>query len=855
MTVVGGAPASFKALTPGFAHPEPMPPRARWWRFPLVVLQLAAVMALIAAFRIESPAFYGKLGPLLIGGFIAHHLLPMAYRLPGFAFLSLCGVGLVFGWQGAAWLIGIGLMLIALCHLPIRFGARVALVAAAGLLLASMRAGWMPAPFPGAIWPILGSMFMFRMIAYLYDLRHQKERTNPARTLGYFFMLPNVCFPLFPVVDFNTFRRTYYDRDALDIYEEGVRWMLRGVAQLLIYRIIYQYAVISPADVTSTADLVRYLLANFGLYLRVSGQFHLIVGILHLFGFRLPETHRFFFLASSFTDFWRRINIYWKDFMQKVIFTPALFALRKRGLGNTTTLVVATLLVFFATWMLHSYQWFWLLGTWLWSATDTAFWAILAVFLVVNVVRETRRGRARALGRPTAITATHAWRTALATAATFTTITILWGLWTSPTFAAFFDLFQAATLRPIDLMVVAGALGAVTLVAFVAQFLTPVVVGQGIPRGGWRNPLLSAGVPLALLWLAGELPVVLPIPDQARQVVRDLRLAELNRRDAEQLQRGYYEQIVGVNRFNGQLWEVYSSRDRQGPSLNELGVLEWHEGILHSELKPFASVVYEGRALRTNGWGMRDRHYEQRRSPNSFRAALLGQSYVMGMGVGDGETFEALVENRLNAERSEAPFSEYEILNFAVPRYSVFQQLIILENDRVFSFDPDAVLLVGHSVDFLRLVDYLHVELIRGNDLGHEFLRSRVAAAGARADMSNAEIHRAMKPYAADITAWALRRIVTLTRDRGVRPIFVLIPMPLDGALMEDAPLLLDLARDAGFDVIDLSNVYAGRNERALTVADWDRHPNAEGHRVVAGRVYEELARLPGLLDRQGATR
>ena len=28
-------------------------------------------------------------------------------------------------------------------------------------------------------------------------------------------MLPNVCFPLFPVVDYKTFRRNYYDDDAL----------------------------------------------------------------------------------------------------------------------------------------------------------------------------------------------------------------------------------------------------------------------------------------------------------------------------------------------------------------------------------------------------------------------------------------------------------------------------------------------------------------------------------------------------------------------------------------------------------------------------------------------------------------
>ena len=44
---------------------------------------------------------------------------------------------------------------------------------------------------------------------------------------------------------------------------------------------------------------------------RVSGQFHVACGMLHLFGHALPETHRRYLLAESFTDYWRRINIYW----------------------------------------------------------------------------------------------------------------------------------------------------------------------------------------------------------------------------------------------------------------------------------------------------------------------------------------------------------------------------------------------------------------------------------------------------------------------------------------------------------------------------------------------------------------
>lgn len=164
------------------------------------------------------------------------------------------------------------------------------------------------------------------------------------------------------------------------------------------------------------------------------------------------------------------------------------------------------------------------------------------------------------------------------------------------------------------------------------------------------------------------------------------------------------------------------------------------------------------------------------------------------------------------------------------------------ENGRVLAFDPDVLLLVGHAVDFSRLADYVHVQLIRGNIPGDDFVHERVRAAGITADMSNAEVQRLMKPYAPDITGWAMRRIIELCREHGIRPVFALIPMPQDGVLMEDAPVLLELAQSAGFDVIDLSDVYSGHDQRALVVAEWDRHPNADGHRLIAERLFDELA-------------
>src|SRR2546421_8283353 len=105
---------------------------------------------------------------------------------------------------------------------------RVAAVALAGLGLAVLR-GESDRPF----WPVLGSMFMFRLIIYLYELRRTAARPPLALTLAYFFPLPNVSFLFFPILDFKTFRETYRADSPWTVAQAGVGWIVRGLSHLL----------------------------------------------------------------------------------------------------------------------------------------------------------------------------------------------------------------------------------------------------------------------------------------------------------------------------------------------------------------------------------------------------------------------------------------------------------------------------------------------------------------------------------------------------------------------------------------------------------------------------------------------
>jgi len=821
---------------------------AESWRLAAVVVQLGVLMALIIGLRIENAAFYQRIAPLAFAGAIVNHLLPARARMGFFALLSMVGVWLVFGWQQGSWILGIGVAVIATCHLPVPRWLRVGLLLTEGGVLALMRAGTIASPWSTAIWSVVGSMLMFRLIVYVYDLPHVKVRTTWDQRFAYFFCLPNVVFPLFPVIDFATFRRTYYDRAPSVIYQEGAEWILRGLLHLVGYRLVYQYGTLSPAEVRTGSDLVLYLVANFGLYLRVSGQFHLIVGILHLFGFRLPETHRFFYLSSSFSDLWRRINIYWKDFMQKVFYMPLFFRL-KRIRGETFAMVVSTVCVFVVTWFFHSYQWFWLLGTWLWSTTDTLFWAFLGVCLIANSLYEARRGRTRSVSTPK-LSAANLVRHGLQTAAMFSFMALLWALWTSPTLGAFTDLLGNARFSARDVGVVVLVWVLVAAAAIVTYHRAHGAAGRSaMPR--WA-PAAGAAA-LAIIPLGAFAPIGEHIPRPVRTVLARARDVQLNKRDQEQLQRGYYEKIVGVNRFNNELWRVYSLRPADWVRLDSTGAVRLTSDDRLEELVPGWSDIFHGGRLTVNSAGLRDREYEVAKPEGVFRIVVLGQSYVLGEGVNDEETFENVLEDRLNESvAASLGYRRIEIINLGAPGYSAMQQRADLAVGRAGRWKPDLVLCVGHFRELAQVDDYFTSYLRqRPDSLIPPYVSKWIDSAGLTRSLSSQEAERRIAPFATRILEETYAEMVERIRALGATSVFAYIPTPdvrTDPRMVER---YLATTRGAGFGAaLDLRDVYAGLDEKQLTLSAWDRHPNAAGHRRIAERLQAALMTQPELLRR-----
>ncbi len=419
-----------EAIAVASAHPRAAHARQDIWKFLALATQLGGMLVVFALLRVEEGGFL-RMAAVGVAAFTVHYWLPFAWKEWWWVGASLTGAAVLVGPMVTALVTLCGLVFFAIAALPASQPVRAAVALAFGLVLIAGRAV-APASWgiPWQFWPVLGAVFMFRTIIYFADLRGAKGTPSLSEFCAYFFPLPNFYFLLFPVIDFQTQRRTYYQRDIHVIAQQGIEWMVRGVVQLAMYRLVYHLKpAFTPAEVTSLPRLVLGMVAIYLLYLRVSGQFHLIVGFLHLFGYDLPETHRKYLLASSLTDFWRRINIYWKDFMVKVVYFPVFFRLRRSG--ETRAQIVATAAVFVVTWATHSYQWFWLRGTVLLTWPDTLFWGILGALVIVNVLIE--RGNATR-------TADSAWFHAAKVAGTFSTIVVLWSLWNAPSVADWIEV-------------------------------------------------------------------------------------------------------------------------------------------------------------------------------------------------------------------------------------------------------------------------------------------------------------------------------------------------------------------------------------------------------------------------------
>jgi hypothetical protein len=350
--------------------------------FIIPFLQFIGILLIINLFKIEkSSGLIQYSYPILIC-YLIYSFTTVRYKHP----VLLVGMASIilnaFGVKAGLALISIGIILITICHLKTKHWIKLSLILSLFLVFALGKTDLFYSPRLNILISYLMPMFMFRIIIYLYELKHGLIIKSFWQSITYFFLLPNIFFLFFPIIDYKTYLRTYYNASEKDIWQKGIRWMLRGIFHLLAYRVICYYYLSSNIDVKDLSSLLIYLITNYLLIIRLSGIFHFIIGLLCMFGMNLPKVFDNYFIATSFVDLWRRINIYWRDFILKIFFYPIMFSYKKRI--KTYLLPTTMMTVFLITCLLHTYQLFWITGSFSLKTVDLVFWITVGILITIN---------------------------------------------------------------------------------------------------------------------------------------------------------------------------------------------------------------------------------------------------------------------------------------------------------------------------------------------------------------------------------------------------------------------------------------------------------------------------------------
>jgi hypothetical protein len=433
------------------------------------------------------------------------------------------------------------------------------------------------------------------------------------------------------------------------------------------------------------------------------------------------------------------------------------------------------------------------------------------------------------------------------TVGTFATICVMWSLWTAESTTDWLLMLQGAMHWP-SWPAERFALVLSTVFAALGLWVYGTWSGWGAkgPSVGPRTSVQTILV-TSLVLGAATIPPVAESLGAAGEIVDSVRLASttgLNRRDAENFQRGYYENLLDVGNFNRELQRSYEQMPADFVrSLSTLGLTRQTADEQDYEMLPLKSGQFMGALVQTNRWGFRDKDYDRSVPPQTYRFALVGPSTAMASGVLSHESFEAVLEDRLNREVFNGSGHRYEVLNFGVAGYAPLHVMYQLRR-KVFQFDPDAVLYLGHASDTDRTMTQLARMVRKEITPSDAFLRNIISETGLEAQTGPTEARRRLQPRAKDVQQWVYTNIVAQCRERGVRPVYVYLEAvtePLEPWRARQRMEQIELARRAGFELIDLTGVYAPYRPEDLWILTNDSHANALGNRLIGNRLFDYL--------------
>jgi lysophospholipase L1-like esterase len=283
-------------------------------------------------------------------------------------------------------------------------------------------------------------------------------------------------------------------------------------------------------------------------------------------------------------------------------------------------------------------------------------------------------------------------------------------------------------------------------------------------------------------------------------------------------------------------------------SSDQAGIVDGRLSYLHWTLKPDLDTRWNGKRFRTNHLGFRSPEIDLDKSAGTYRVVVFGSSNTMGYGVNDDELYTRHLENWLNARVG--PSYKAEVVNVAVAGDSPSRRLARMqtEADRL---SPDWMICDVSALDGFLEDGHVHAVVQNHIPVPFPFVADAIARSGVTDRDSMGVFQKKFKGLAYEIFDHAYAGWKQAAKESEAPLTVVILPSCNGkGALARDFELIRGLIKKHGLDSIDLSTAFDDREVDEIQVSEWDKHPNATGHRLIfEGMRSALLARgqLPGL--------
>ncbi len=224
----------------------------------------------------------------------------------------------------------------------------------------------------GLALPIGISFYTFQTMSYTIDIYRgeAKPEKNIINFGAYVAMFPQLIAG--PVVRFKDISVLLRERStSLDKLSYGVTRFTTGLGKKVILANqageIFKTVTASQAgNLTTLSAWFGILMFSFQIYFDFSGYSDMAIGLMAIFGFRIPENFNYPYMSKSITEFWRRWHISLGTWFKEYVYIP---------LGGSRRGMARTFLNIFIVWFLT--------GLWHGASLNFIAWGMYFCFFLL----------------------------------------------------------------------------------------------------------------------------------------------------------------------------------------------------------------------------------------------------------------------------------------------------------------------------------------------------------------------------------------------------------------------------------------------------------------------------------------